>query len=260
MSNRENSEAEQLLHLVLKHGSSESKHSSHILREEIFDFAPSLYQADVYQALLMRFSFAGIFTTHVKDSYESMLAGVLQFSYYTACAFIDCQQYELANRCTFAEEWWLGAKALISKLYHLDDERLNPLMEKCLKSPLNGPEFFKRLIKRNPGDSYIPLIWNLFRETSFIIGFCPYFFIPFPWLVCMLSKQEVPTADIRRVFDGPDEFRFVWKGKVLKVVHDLYSALHWEAPERVLDYFLGLVPDSHVLSFDITKSVLESGK
>lgn len=260
LSNKEHGEAEQLLELVLKHGSSESKYLAHVLREETSDFAPSFCQMDVYPAILIHLFFSGIFSAHVKGSYESMLGRVLRSEYYTACAFIDCQQYALANRCMVEKGWWLGSEALISKLYCLNDERLNPLMKKCLQSFWYGPQLFKRLIKRNTKDSYIPFIWNLVREAPCNRSLYLYFFIPFPWLVCILSKQKVSIADIRKVFDGPDEFCLLWKGKVSKAVHDLYSAMYWEAPERVLEYFLSLVPDSHVLDYSTTKNVLESGK
>lgn len=151
-------EAEKLLCLVMMHGDGLSKLLARAYYEPISDSVLSCSSENaVYQSMLIRFNFSPISNNYVAQNYTTMLEGLV-ISYSTICAFLDCKQYELVEQCSLASISDHLLQRLIDKLYWLQDDRLIPLIQKCIKQLKKPLELLKDLFQRGVEYTYTELV------------------------------------------------------------------------------------------------------
>lgn len=254
--NSQAKEARVLLQLVQVHGNDESKclaKAFHGLVPEISMDGP---KRDIYQAMLIRFRFSPIRNRHVVRNYEGMLVRLTKIRYHTACALLDCGQFQLVNRYEFSFHHTGTLEAVIDKLYRLKNANLGPLLRKFVKRHPNAPELLKRLIKGRAEDSYIELIYDsiqrAWRNPSIEHCYC---LAPLNVLKSLALDSDIYVNQIQKMLNILAGARALDKA-TSKEHHALNVVMFWEAPESTIKRFLGLIPVDCRLDHELVRRLL----
>lgn len=234
-------EAEELLNLVLKHGDDLTR----CLADAFYRLVPHedfvSYQTRVYHSMLIRIRFSPLCNDHIVQNYERMLEKLVKLCPHTVSAFLDCRQYQLLRPCaisTYGEGW----DVIIYRLCRLKDKGLSSFTRRLFDRFVGVPELLKRLVRQDEVDSYAQVAWEFMQasgQSGRIAEYCCS--APLAVLKSLLLEKDISMHDIEKMVDALHGF--MWQGRVVsKELHCLYTAMFWEAPEDVVDYFLGQVP------------------
>lgn len=195
--------------------------------------------ADVYNGMLTRFRFSRVCNEHVTRNYESMLGGLQKIGYHTACAFLDCKQFEQHTVDSFSAS---QGQLFMAKIHRLMDVNLYSLIPKCTAISASAPKLLRRLVKANVNDSYIQIVWDIVcnssRDYSTESLACS---SPLDALKSFVFKQAGSIQDVQSLVST----QIICEGALAELSQEaraFYTAVFWEAPEMVIAHFLDQVP------------------
>lgn len=239
---KDGSEVETLLKLVLKHGDSNSKRLASVFYGPVPDIAMYDSERDVYQAMLVRFYFSPICNSHVVLNYEAMLKGLTEVGCHSMYALVDYDQHYLIYQCAIGYSSEVDLGPLTDKMAQFTGHNVNWLIGKCVMRSYGAPGLLRRLIRRRAADAHVRLVWDSIQNTPRFRTIddhsCS---APLGILRTLLLEQEISIEDAQRMLGALCGFRG-YGADISKELHILYTVIFWEAPERVIDHFLGQVP------------------
>lgn len=234
-------EAAELLNLVSKHGDRLTQR----LADAFYGLVPNGnfegYQTMVYRSMLIRIRYSPLCNDQIIENYERMLEKPSKLCPDTVSAFLDCRQYQLLRPCAISEnnqDWGV----VIYKLCRLKDKSLGLFTKRLLESFVGVPELLKCLVWQDEEDSYAQLVWDFMQTTGQADGIAEYCCLaPLAVLKRLLLEKYISMDDIHSMTDALHGFK--WQEKLVsRELHCSYTAMFWEAPEGVIDYFLEQVP------------------
>lgn len=163
-------------------------------------------------------------------------------------AFLDCQQYSLVVE--YGSNCFLGthSKEFIDRLYRLKDASLKPLMADLTERCWEAPELLKSLLRQKAEDSHVRMvwdsIWNRLSENSRTESHCCS--APITMLKRLILEPSISIADVERMLGVSYSLQFP-RVTLSEEKYILYTAIFWEASERVIGHLLDLVPRHHML-------------
>lgn len=249
-------EARELIDLVFKLGDGKSKCLAGVFYGPVPDNGPAEFDKDVYQAMLIRFRFSPICNGNVVQNYESMLENFLPAGFHSTCALLDFELHTLVDRYGFASFVEADLAMLINRIYQLKDDRLVPLIPKCIKNLRNAPKLLKRLIQTKADEAYIQPVWDSIQSADMFRTIndhsCS---APLEVLKSLVFEQSISIDNVQRMLGILEGFQ--GNGvKVSKEAHALYTVMFWEAPETVISHFLDQVPNDFKLDHKSAWEVL----
>lgn len=246
---RSDKKATELLDLVLKHGTEKSRHLARAFHMPVSWSEFEHYDRHVYQAMLVRFQFSAIATEQVGQNYETMLEWLVKIDYHTACAFLECGQHELILQYDFSGLSECDLQALTDRMHRLKSDRLYPLMRRCVRHLSSAPAFLKHLIQRGAPDSYARLVWEVVQsEECFRTAEHYYCLVPLEELRRLMFERDISMDSVRQMFSGLNGFQRQVDVVPLEA-QALYTAMFWEAPERVIAHFFDQMPQGWGLDY-----------
>lgn len=249
-------EAKDLIDLVYKLGDGKSKCLAGVFHGPVPDNGPAEFDKDVYQAMLIRFRFSSICNDSVIQNYESMLANFSPAGFHSTRALLDCGLHTLIDRYGFDNYAEADLAMLISRIHQLKDDRLAPLIPKCLKNLRNAPKLLKRLIQTKADEAYIKLVWDSIQSAEMFRTIndhsCS---APLEVLKRLVLEQDISVDTVHGMLGMLEGFQGNGFG-VSKEAHALYTVMFWEAPENVINHFLHQVPNDFKLESESVWGVL----
>lgn len=245
---KEARKVEQLLGLVLKHGDTQSKFLANAFYGPVSDFDLLHREKDVYRAMLIHFNCSAACSGYIAQNYAAMQRRVLKVGPHTARAFIDCGSAQLLHQYRDDGLFLIDFQALADKLCRLHDQSMIPLAKRCLERSYMTAKLLKRLVQTKADDSYIQLVWGSIKSMSrnrLIDDHCC--FAPVEVLRRLVFEPEISIEDARRMLSMLDGFDG-YGDQISKEAHAAYTVMFWEAPEGILEHFLGKAP--HDLKLD----------
>lgn len=234
-------EAEGLVKLALRQSSGKTKHLLSVFYEPASGADLDLPERDVYQAVLIRARFSPICNARIVQNFENMLKGLVDIGYHTACAFLECKQYKLPNGCGFRGLSNNELEALVVKMQRLRDDDLAPLISTAIQSMYGASFLLHSLIQRNAEDSSVRLVWDAIRGTQETRSFENHFCSPsLEGLRLHMFGQEISidrTQEMLAMLNGV----VFYGANIPKEACALYTLMFWEAPEIIIEGFLGAV-------------------
>lgn len=256
-------EASNLLGLVLNHGDDKSKYLALAFYELVSPRRLKSGKRDVYQAMLIRFRFSPITNANVELNYNSMLKRQPVIGYHSTCALLDCRQYALLNRCRLAIFESAFLRALIGRMYRLNDDQLNMFTAKLVGCYLGAPKLLKFLILSKADDWHVQLVWNAIQLNEFHSNVAHYCRAPLETLKAIVFERDILPENVQKMLAMLDGFWDDESGKAIpREVHLLYTVMFWEASEQVISYFLAKVPRDYNLKRGIkyAQNMMRLGK
>lgn len=259
---RATGEFEVLLTLVLQQGDAGTK----LLAKVFHEFVPRdqinrSQEMDVFQAMLIRFRFSPHCNRHVTHSYEQIIERPLEVGHNTMCALLDCQQYALLDRCDHAKlHGGTSEEPIIDRMYRLNDANLAHLMTEFVGKFNGAARLLKSMIKRNAAKSHVEHVWNSIQSISESRGIIKHgCSAPLFVLRRFACEPDVLTDDAQKMLSILDGFN-VDGVEVSREVHILYTAMYWEASEKVLQHFLDQIPSDYGLDCAFVSELAYSKK
>lgn len=146
-------------------------------------------------------------------------------------------------------------EALIDKMSPVQDSSLTPLIRKYGELYCGAPKLLKSLIRRKADDAYVQVIWdsmqNLWELQMTELVCC---FAPVGSLKRLVFEQDISVDSVEEMFGQLNGPRDGWR--LSKDARIFYAVLFWEAPERVIDHFLSLLPSDLKLEYALVFSLL----
>lgn len=234
--------AERLLKLILEQGDADTRRLARALSEPVPNGGPEYAGNDVYQALLTRFRFSPLCNERIIQRHKAVLGSQLRIGYCTVCAYVDCQQYELASKYALNTISDIDLESLIDRTYRLENDAAHALCRKLIEQYEDAARLFQRLIKkRDLDDTYVQLVWESIQAKSFrwIDDYnCS---LPVATLKRLALEPDISAEAVEQMLGGLPGFSLM--GEVVsKEVHALYMAMFWETPEPVVEHLLDQVP------------------
>lgn len=239
---------EKILDLVRAHGDTGAKHLANAFCGPVG--AIELYEdeQDVYQAMLTHCHFNSDYNGHVTRNYKSMLEGLTQIGYHTACAFLTFGNYNILFK--YPHEQMFGgyrSEYFIHRVYRIQSSLLSPLLLKYLRRSSIAPELLELMLREEAKESCVLPVWRLAQ-------------IPGQWHGASSLGCVAPLAVLKRLALGPEISiedaqgmlgmltKLVCQKKMIpKEAHVLYVLMFWGAPEHVVEHFFDLVPSGFQL-------------
>lgn len=256
---KDGEESKGLLDFIRKHGDDETRHLANAFYGPVSFNGRYYFDKDVYQAMLIRFHFSPSGNKFVARNYELMLEKPLKPGYHTLCALLDWQQYTLVDQCGFKGVAGIALEALIHKMYRLKDESLNALISKAVGRLKRAPKLLKSLVRQSADEPFVQLVWNSIQSKTprSIDDQCCR--APQSTLSRLVYEPDISVDTVQRMLDMPKGFQMSEEAFSAEA-HVLYTVLFWEAPERVIEYFLALVPRDYKLKGEFVWRLLLSTK
>lgn len=249
-----------LMELALEHSSGRAKRLLSMFYEPTSGADLDLPEGDVYQAVLIRARFSPICNAHVRQNFESMQKGLVDIGYHTACAFLECKQYKLANRCSLKRLSNNELEALVVKMQQLGDSDLVPLIITGIQCMYGAPFLLQSLIRRKAEDSLVKVVWDAIRGSREVRSFTNHLCSPsLEALRLHMFGQEISidhTQEMLAMLDGVAYYGF----HIPKEACALYTLMFWEAPESLIDSFLEAASSEFSLVFVLVKQFLRLKK
>lgn len=254
------SEVETLLKLVLKHGDDNSKRLAGVFYGPVPDTAMYDSERDVYQAMLVRFHFSPICNSHVVLNYDTMVRGLTEVDFHSMHALVDCNQHYLVYQCAIGYSSEVDLGPLTDKMAQFRGHNVNWLIGKCVGRSYGAPGLLRRLIRRRAADAHVQLVWDSIQRTPRFRTVddhsCS---APLGTLKTLLLEQDISIEDAQRMLGALCGFQG-YGADISKELHILYTVIFWEAPERVIDHFLGQVPGECKLNCRVVVRLLMMAK
>lgn len=231
-------EATGLIQDVLELGDERSKLLAMAFYGPVVNDGLSCMENDVYQAAIVRFRFSSICNEHVEQNYSAVIAKLTAVEYHTACALLDCKQYELIERCSLNSLHSDALEAVIDKMQRLEDETLYRAIRCGLERSICAPDLLKNLIKRKANDAYVQLVWDAIQTAPFFHSMYSHScFAPLSTLKKLAFARELSVCDAESMLCGLDGL-LEKAYPAFRKNYAVYVLLFWEAPENVIDYFI----------------------
>lgn len=245
----------EMTNLIKRHGDDKARCLARTFYELTNTSDLTHTEAQTYQAVLTRFRFSANCNGHIIQNYDVMLKKQPSFYYQTVFALLDCRQFQMlaVDSCTFRSPTTF--EALIDKMSTVQDSSLVAVIGKYGELYCDAPRLLKCLIQRKAGDSYIQVIWSSIqnlRGLQMMEHVCC--LAPLESLKRLVFEQDISVDSVLEMLGQLDGFDS--GGKFPKEVRILYTVLFWEAPERVIDYFLNLLPAGFVLDYALIFNLL----
>lgn len=241
-------EAKELLALAVKHGDDQTgRLASAFHRPVSIDDVRGL-ERDVYQAMLIRLRFHPICNAHVIQNYEKLLRGLPEVGYHTACALFDCGKHELACQYGFGAIDDADLDSLLDRLIRLQSAALSTLIPEYVRRFQDAPKLLRRLIQRGVDDAHIKLVWDMIQGAGSLYATSQHSCsVPVEALKRLVFERDISVENVEKMLGVLTGFQENGKA-VSREVHVLYTLVFWEAPEPVIDHFIGLIPDDFRLN------------
>lgn len=205
---------------------------------------------DMYRAMLIRFRFSLHCTEAVRANYKGMLERLQKVGYHSAHALLDCGQSGLIGQfgvgCNLSPS---AVKGLMAKMYRLGDGNLPALVQSYLEPNDVAPLLLKTLLCQRVDDAYVQLVWDWImakQELRTIGESCCC--MPVDSLKLLLFDKDISVGRARELLGDLNAYQTI-DGMVPKNVAHLYMAIFWEAPEKVISYFFGLLLPNCILDY-----------
>lgn len=250
----------ELVDMVLRHGDDDSKLLASVWHGAVSYQSLSAENADIFQAMLIRFRFSVVCNEHVIGNYNGMLAEHPKFRYHSTCALMDCGQFQLLGQCDYVRCGVVNRGALADRAYRLKHGDSNPFVREFIKICWGCPSFLKQLIQSNADSWSVQLVWEALNEPQLhrcIMNDCcsP----PLDVLQRLVSEQDASADSIQRMLDVHDGFQMS-KVKISKETSMLYTVMFWEASESIISHFLNMVPEEFELDDFLVRGLLRLPK
>lgn len=253
-------EAETLLRFVLAHGNDESLYLASTFYKTVPQVNLGGVNTDVYQAMLIRFRFSPMCNEHIVQNYESMLGEPPSIDYHTACALLDCKQWQPLHQDGLEGLRMQEGEVLLDKMVRLKDVNLDALISKYSCYFRTVPGLLKRLIQKKADGSRIQLLWDSMesRRGSILLDFqcCS---APLNLLKRFACEPNISVSDVQSMIDMLEGLSWIGSS-VSRKVHALYLAMFWEAPESVVRHFFDRAPHDVRLKCDFVGKFLAQSK
>lgn len=211
----------------------------------------------VYWAMLIRFRFSSLCSDRVIEYFEAMLKTRQHASYHSACAFLDCQQFQLMNPDNFCGAHGCKYEALAAKMYQLPSGELSLLIQKCFIATPNAPRIFKHLLRRGAKDSYVHLVHDAIRSRNLDRQLDDYLCMaPLPVLRRLAFQHAISIASVHELFSVADEIP-IHEEINSKEAYTLSMLIFWDAPESVIIHALDNSMDGHKLPMEIVSGFVQ---
>lgn len=243
---REEAAFNELLELILKHGDSQTRR----LAIAFYESVPLKSDVDcsedfTYQEMLIRFRFSPVCNEHIVQNYNAMLGSLLATSYHVACAFLTCKQFSLVDSCALADFCSVASEALINRMMRVEEEEVNRLLRKCTGCWKSAPSLLKRLIRRKAGGAQVQLVWDSVQARQLCTLDHSSCSVPIAILEDLAFEQGF-SVDVERVLLMLDSFQW-YDERISREARVLYTAMFWEASEKIILHFLDLLPIDYML-------------
>lgn len=253
-------DAQKLFDIVLSHGNVESRHLVYSFYASVSGASLVGDKRDVYQAMLIHFRFSRISNDHVIGSYDLMRRSLVRINYHTACALLEHKMYDLLDPSKVHISSDVELCSLIDKMHELQDDRLNPLILKCLGCLYTAPNLLKRLIQQGGDNAFIQLVWDSIQSTKRFRMISDYAcLVPLEDLKRLVSGRDITIDAVQRMFSTLEEIHHP-EGIVSKDRRALYTAMFWEAPENIIEHFLDRITGDCTTDQEVVGDFLEALK
>lgn len=247
---RKSGEVLELLDTLWKQGDYATKCMVSVFHQEVPIHIIPEGAHDMYRAMLIRFRFSPHCTEAVRANYEGMLEKLRKVDYRSVHALLDCGQSALVGKFGVCCDLSAGAmKGLIAKMYRLGDENLPALVEKYLEWNDVAPLLLKTLIHQRVDNGYIQLVWEWIQakqELRTIGESCCLASVDS--LRRLVFEEDLSGEKVQELLSDINVYQTM-EGIVPKDVARLYTAIFWEAPEKVISYFFGQIIPGYILDY-----------
>lgn len=257
---RKDEEAEQLLEIILKHGRGKSRLLASAFREPVSGNRLTAVEQDMFQAMLIRFASRFVSNECITQNCKAMLDAMVRSDFYTLCAFLDCQQYELLAQCTFNMTIDCVKEVFIHKVYLLKDASLHSLLQTYVEQYFAAPYLLQSLIQRKAEDTYVELVWKAIqsrRMTYMIPDKCCY--LPVETLRALALEPNLSVETVQEMLGGVSEC-YAGLKVVSRQAMRLYTAIFWGAPERIVGHFFDQISGDYDLEPEFVRILVSSPK
>lgn len=238
---KEAKEAEELLQFVFEHGGDEAKCLASVFFGPMLSSVSKYPGRDVFQAVLTRLRFSPLCNEHITRNYNEMIEALPGMHYHTACAFLDCKQYDLASRCDFSHLCAHQLGSLIGKLHQLEGFRPNFLLRKLAEHYIGAAKLLKHMVRIKADDACAQLIWDSIQTATRYGDFEDYCCsVPLSALRRLMHEPDISRCTVQEILGTLTGFRWN-QDSISKEAHALYTAMFWEAPDDIIEYLLGQI-------------------
>lgn len=257
--NSEAAEAEKLLHLIMEHGDDQSKHLAGSFNGLVSALYLTCVQKDVYEAMLTRFRFSSICNEAATLVYEKM-DGKFSARQNLISALIDCEQFHFTDQYGIKDHGcWLW-ELLINELYRLKDATNNGLVAEYVKYMGPSPAFLRRLIRQKAHHSYLEIVWSpIYSEIQPSLSDGSGCAAELEMLKSLAFGQDIPFDNAKMLL-GALATGECFGVEVSDLERTLYTAVDWEASEKIIERLLAELPESSVLSQKYIVPLLQSNR
>lgn len=239
LTRREAEEFQILLNAIIEFGDANTKCLASVFYRLVSSEAIPVGTEDVYRAMLIRFYFSPHSNDYVKENYERLMEGSVAISHRTVDALLDCGQSERISQFKFRCDSLGALEGLLAKMHRLGDRNLSVLVKTYLDENDVAPDFLRTLIKQRAADWYIQLVWDWLRPPM------GYFdrvdrsccLLPVETLKRLMFEEDI-SVDAVQAMLGEVRGYDTMRNRIPTEVALLYIVMFWEAPEKVIAYFL----------------------
>lgn len=242
------------------HGDDETKLLARVFNESVYTAEVESHDSDVFRAVLIRLCFSPICNGHIFQTYEMMLSEPFKLSYHTACAFLDCEEYGLLSEIKLCNVSNSALELLAHRIYRLQKPSLLRLVHKFYKHRSGSPKLLKSLVREGEDSGFNEFIWNAITKSESapcIAKHCCC--APLDALKGLLLDSHISVVEVQKTLCMLNGFQMFGQ-RFPTEVHVLYTVMFWEAPEDVIDHFLGLVPTGFKLDEFLVRELLRLTK
>lgn len=253
-------ETEELLNIIMLHGDDKTRILARVFNESVYAAELGSHDGDVFQAVLIRLCFSPICNGQIFQNYEMMLGELRRINYHTACAFLDCEEYESLSEVKPLDISDNVLELLAHRIYRLQNQSLLQRIHRFYKHHHGALKLLKSLVHEGGDIGFAKLVWSAVAKSEsfpYVAKHCCS--APLDVLRSILLDSHIPVTKVQSMLCMLNGFQMFGR-EFPKGVHVLYTVMFWEASEDVIDHFLALVPSAFALDDFLVRELLKLTK